>query len=152
MPFEVTQWGYSPDPRKPTYAIEGFDFGQLPPWRWKMTTTGAIFPYEALNAGVVWERSDHGIDFASFAPLVPIPDVTDPLLGWGGTQEPIGGFTINWFCQFFITGADPATSGFFGELYPVAIKARAFTMVNEGGPPPFIPNPLVITPLKWNAE
>jgi len=152
MPFAVTQWGYSPDPRQVDFAIEGFNFGQLPPWRWLMQTSDAIFPYEALNDGVVWERSDHGIDFCSYQPLSPIPDVTDPFMGFSGQQEPSGGFTINWFCAFFITGADPATSGFINELYPLAIATRSFTMVNESGSPPFIPNALVITPRKWNVD
>jgi len=86
MPFAVSQSGYSPDPRPPSFAIEGFDYGQLPPWRWHMQTSNAIFPYEALNAGIVWQRSAHGIDFCSYQPLNPIPDVTDPVLGWSGTQ------------------------------------------------------------------
>lgn len=152
MPFAVTQAGYSPDPRQPDFAIEGFNFGQLPPWRFLMETTDAIFPYESLNDGVVWERSAHGIDFCSYQPLAPIPDVTDPQLGFSGTQEPSGGFTINWFCLFFMTGAGPATTGFLDELYPLAIKTRSFTMENVAGPPPFIPNPLVITPRKWNLD
>jgi hypothetical protein len=118
-----------------------------------METTGALPPYGQLNSGVMWERSAHGVDFCSYAPIDLDPAIEDPLLGFSGTQEPSGGATINWFCNFFMTGADPSTSGFLSELYPVAIAERSFDMFNGGLPPPqFIPNPLVITPRKWNAD
>ncbi len=151
MPFAVTQWGYSPDPRPPDYALTGFDFGQLPPWRWTMKTTGALDPYGALNTGVTWQRTSNTVSFASFLPVVPIPDVTDPFLNFSGTPAPVGGFTVEWFIGFFTTGADPATEGTLTELWPLAIKTRAFTMTNVNGGDPFFPNPLVITPHKWNA-
>lgn len=151
MPFGVTQWGYSPDPRPPDYALTGFNFGQLPPWRWTMKTTAALDPYGALNDGVTWERLSNTVSFASFLPLVAIPGVTDPILNFTGTPAPVGGFTVEWFLEFFGSGDPEATRGTLTELWPVAIGTRSFAMVNLFGGDPFIPNPLVITPHKWNA-
>ena len=134
------------------FALTGFDVGQLPPWRWFMKTTDAEDPYGPLNTGVVWECSAFGVDFASYLPLVPIAGITDANLGFSGTPAPSGGVTVNWFCEFFLTGADPATRGFFGELYPTAIDEREFDMINQTLPGKFIPEPLVITPRKWNLD
>jgi hypothetical protein len=153
MPFAVSQWPYSPDPRTAEYALTGFDFGQIPPWRWFMQTTDALDPYGILNTGLVWERTAHTIASATFAPIVPTPGITDPVLTFFGTLLPSGGVTMEFFCSFFITGADPATAGFINALYPLAIAERSFTMVNQTLPPPsFIPNPLVITPRLWDLD
>ena len=152
MAFGVSQWGYSPDPRGPDYALTGFDFGQLPPWRWMMTTTGALAPYEILNTGLVWQRNANDVKSASFVPIVPTPGITDAFLSLRGTALPSGGITMEWFCSFFTTGHPSATEGFINELYPLALKTRSFTMLNTGLPPPLIPNPLVITPRKWNLD
>lgn len=152
MSFRVSKWPYSPDPRPPDYAITGFDFGEVPPWRWVAKTTGALPPYEALNDGVTWENDVFDATFALYLPVNPIAGVTDPLLGHFGTQEPVDGHTVEWLLSFFTTGADAATIGELDELYPVAIAERSFTMVNVNAPPPYFPNPLVLTPHLWNAE
>lgn len=153
MPFGVSQWGYSPDPREPDYAPSGFDFGQLPPWRWMMKTTDALSPYEILNTGLVWEADSHTVSGARFLPIIATPQFEFPDLSFSGSLLPSGGITIEWFCSFFNTGHPSGTFGFLNELYPKAIKTRSFTMLNTGVPPPsLIPNPLVITPRKWNLD
>lgn len=151
MAWGVTKWGYSPDPRPPDFASTGFAFGALPPYRWTMLTSGALAPYLALNLGVTWTRASDSINSAVYLPVVPIPDVTDPILNFAGTNAPVGGFTIEWFLEFFGSGDPSATRGTITELYPDAIEERSFAMVNLFGGPPFFPNPLVITPHKWNA-
>lgn len=151
MPFAVTKWGYSPDPRHPAFAPTGFAFGGLPPWRWTMKTTGALAPYLALNAGVTWERSSDAINTAAYLPLVPIPDVTGPFLSCLGSNPPQATVSMEWFVGFFTTGDAEATEGFINELFPNALQKRSFTMTNVNGGTPFFPNPLVITPHKWNA-
>ncbi len=152
MPFGVTQWGYSPDPRQVDYALLGFNFGQLPPWRWSMKTTDALPPYEILNDGLIWQRVAHSNDDAAFAPIVATPGITGASLSLRGTEFPSGGVTMEWYCGFFMTGDPFQTEGFINELYPVALTTRAFTMLNGGPPPVLIPNPLVITPHKWNED
>lgn len=150
MPFGVTQWGYSPDPRTVAFGLIGFDFGQLPPWRWSMLTTDALFPYEALNTGILWEPSSIAANEVFYAPTVPIPNVTDPVLTFRGEPTPSAGSTMRFFCSFFTTGAPTEQSGQILALFPKAIATRAFPMSGAASPA-LIPNPLVITPKKWNA-
>ncbi len=154
MPFEVTQWGYSPDPRPPDYALLGYDFGQLPPWRWLMKTTDADFPYMALNDGVLWESSSFLPNFGAWLPLVPIPDVLEPLLFNNGTQEIVAlptPNTITFNCSFFNFFSPFRSSGVIRLVYPDALRVWSFTMSGSGTGGPFFPNPLTITPHKWNA-
>lgn len=151
MPFRVSQWGYSPDPRTPAFGLIGFNFGQLPPWRWAMKTSAALFPFEALNDGVIWQAFSVAADEVFYAAVGGIPDVTDEVLTFRGTLEPSFGNTMRFFCSFFDTGADPEQQGQLLELYPDALKTRSFIM-SGAAMPALIPNPLVITPHKWNAD
>ena len=151
MPYGVTQWGYSPDPRTVAFALVGFNFGQLPPWRWVMKTTDARFPYQSLNDGVTWERSSNTDDEAAYIPVTPIPNVNGAFMSFRGVEVPSGGVTIEWFCGFFMTGDPFQTEGFLFELFPDALQTRSFQMIGGDIGGRWIPEPLVITPHKWNA-
>lgn len=155
MPFAVSQWPHSPDPRLLDFAITGYDFGQVPPWRWLMTTSGAIFPYESLNDGIIWQAASHSINNCEYNVIDLSPDLSDDRLAFFGSRFPIGGApgsTIRIFCTFFQTAADPATNGSLFLTYPKAIGTRSFVMSNDVGGEPFLPNPVLLTPRKWNAE
>ncbi len=155
MPFGVTQWGYSPDPRPPSFCTQGWNFGQIPPWRWFMKTTGAESPYEALNTGVLWtlnESIGFGLGFAYYKPVVPIPGVDDPDLHVFTTDFAGFGQTVAWFCSFFLPPHPDEAVGTIAEFFPIAIAERSFAMVTGGTGGGLIPNPLVISPRKWNFE
>jgi hypothetical protein len=155
MPFAVSQWPYSPDPRPPDFGIAGFDFGAVPPWRWLMESTGALSPYDPLNAGMVWEAAFHTVDSMQFAPLVPLIGVDDQVLEFFGTQEPSGGPPgVTMFMQVRFENTGPLQqSGSRLLLYPPAIQVNGpFNMLNQGVPSVLIPNPIEITPVVFDFE
>ena len=153
MSFAVSQWPYSPDPRLPDFAIIGFDFGQVPPWRWLMTTTGALAPFEILNTGNVWEPFSFGVDRVRYEPVIPMPGVGNANISFFGTQDPTGGgagITQTMAIEFGFTFPNHEL-GFIQLLYPKAIQANGpFNMMNESSPSTNIPNPVTITPVRFD--
>lgn len=155
MPYAVSQWPYSPDPRPNAFGITGFDFGQVPPWRWLMQTTGALAPYDPLNTGMVWENAFHTVDSLQYEPVVPLIGVDDQVLEFYGQQEPSGGgagTTMFMQIRFELTGP-LQQSGSRLLLYPKALQVNGpFNMLNQGLPSVLMPNPLTITPVRYDFE
>lgn len=155
MPYAVSQWPYSPDPRGPDFGLIGFDFGQVPPWKWLMESTGALSPYDPLNDGMVWEPAFFAPDSMQFAPVVPLIGVDDQVLEFFGSQDPVGappGTTMFMQVRFELTGP-LQQSGSRILLYPTAIAVQGpFNMMNQGLPSVLIPNPITITPLVWDFQ
>ena len=52
MPFAVSQWPNSPDPRTNTFNQTGWNFGQVPPFTWILSTTGATGLLAIFNSGI----------------------------------------------------------------------------------------------------
>ncbi len=155
MPFAVTQWGYSPDPREPDFGLIGFNFGQIPPWRWVSKTTFADAPFTALNDDFLWEADTFTSSFVLYKPTVPIPGIFFQNLQFSGTALPQGGpptFTTSWLCSFRNFFPPPISEGTLKETYEDAIGVRSFAMSGMGTGGPLFPNPLVFTPQKWNAD
>jgi len=53
VPFAVTNWPYSLDPRPASFGGVGWGFGAVPPWAWIMSTTNATGPWTSLNDGIL---------------------------------------------------------------------------------------------------
>jgi len=53
MAFGVRKWPGPCDPRSPCFCLLGYAFGAVPPNRFRMITTGALFPYLELNVGLL---------------------------------------------------------------------------------------------------
>ena len=155
MPFAVSQWPNSPDPRTSSFGITGFDFGQVPPWAWVMRTTNALPPFDPLNDGMLWKPAFYGVDFMQFAPEEPLVGVSDQVLEFFGTADPSGappGTTMFMQIRFYNTGP-LQESGSRSLLYPLAIQVNGpFNMRHQGQPSLLMPDPLTITPAKWNYE
>lgn len=147
MPFTVTAWPYNPDPRPPGFSLFGFAFGQVPPWRWILKTTGATGPYVELNSGVLIQNSS----FNEVSAKWDSADAAYALTKAGDQIDLPGfpGFTVHW--ELFI--APPASLGYVGlldESYPDAIHVFSISVDPIAGPPGEIPNPVTVTPRAWN--
>ncbi len=154
MPFAVTQWALSPDPRPADYIVFGWDFGQMSPWQWILSTTGATGDLAVFNAGVLCVNIGNGPGFGDFAPVDPLPTGLALIFFITGTQLPAGGpptFTNHINLQLF----DVTLLLYDGDLrqtYPTAIQVQTPIIMNEFDTSRgTLPNPMKITPAKWNA-
>ena len=155
MPFAVSQWPNSPDPRTAQYAITGWNFGQVPPFRWILSTTGATGALAIFNSGVVLTNDFFNLTLASFRELGTLPDDLTVIMNIIGTQEPAAGpppFTIDiQFTVFQITAT--LADGRLRLLFPTAIAVQGPIPVTDTSPPGMSwPNDAEITPAKWNFE
>ncbi len=149
MPLTVTAWPYSPDPRLPSFSLRGYAFGQVPPWKFLATTTGATDPWTDLNdPGVLLtQKSDVG-------------DITV-------YDEPTGRYLIektgfefvqsgpDHTVKFVLIAQDQPNGDYEGtdfQVFPDAIRIWTVGMSPIGQPSGLIPNPVIITPRKWDFE
>jgi len=154
MAYGVSQWPYSPDPRGPDFAIKGWDFGQVPPYRWTVKTTDALYPYDIFNQGVRIEPWYDSPSLSLYRPVDTLPLGITCEMSIFGSQIPIGGgagTTIQIFLVIGAAGVDPV-NGVIRMLWPTAIKKHGpIDMTSMGLPSEEFPNPATITPRKWNA-
>jgi len=155
MPFEVSQWPYSPDPRKPDFNQPGWDFGQVGPWKWIVSTDNATGIYEQFNDGVIFEAVDPSLpEDTLFLPIVDLGNDLEGFLSIKGLQEPLGAppFTKSFGIRFDVL-ALTVYGGGFNLLYPVAIQVHGpFNMAVDNPSAGTIPEPMFITPAIWSLE
>lgn len=154
MPFAVSQWPYSPDPRGASFDLPGWAFGQVPPWAWVLSTTDATGCYTNYNDGVILKPTSQVPGVTVFENVDVQPDGGGARLTLTGTQEPTGpppGITKTMFLEVLAFGFQAWTST-LTLLYPTAIQEHGpFVMVNTGTPCGTLPNPMKITPAIWNV-
>ncbi len=154
MPFGVTQWALSPDPRPVDFNFPGWDFGQMPPWRWLLSTTNATGIWAIFNAGVVVEFSFGFPNDSGFVEVDTLPDDITVILKILGHQTPIGpppGITKSIGIILLVLGVDKWSGG-KEWLYPTAIEERTGIVLAEDSPSAGdIPDPFKMTPRKWNV-
>ena len=154
MPFAVTQWALNPDPRPVDYITFGWDFGQMSPWKWVVSTTDATGELAVFNDGILCHNDLNSPSFGSFVPDVVIPHDIAIVFTITGTQLPAGGpptFTIEIQLDVFHLTAF-LYQGRLRATYPTAIQIQSPIVMVELDPVfGTIPNPMQITPVKWNA-
>lgn len=154
MPFAVSQWPYSPDPRGPAYIVQGWDFGQLPSWKWDLGTTGATGDLAVFNAGVRFHNVSNTPQFGDFDPDVVLEHDLEVLFEIQTNQIPQGSpppWTVRILIQIS-RGVTPLYSVLFPQLFPTAIQVQGpFAMTEIDTSSGTIPNPMTITPAKWDA-
>lgn len=149
MPLTVTAWPYTPDPRGTHFSIEGYAFGMVPPWKFLVSTTEALPPYDDLNSGVL------------FRTVESIPGRTEYLaeddvykISKTGTIEPdeVFGITVQWDLLFDRPGQF-RYGGVFRELFPPGIQiVGPIQMSSQPVGGTHIPNHVEMLPRKWNFE
>ncbi len=155
MAFQVTKWPYSPDPRFSNFNFPGWDFGQVPPWKWIVSTTGATGPEAIYNDGVLLEPADLTPASTRWDAVASLLFDQDTALKILGTELPTGpgpGITKTFELTLFENMLEN-WQGIITRLYPTAIQVHGgFNMVKTGTPVGTIPNPMFITPVIWNTE
>ena len=154
MPFRVTQWPYSPDPRPPSFNVIGWDFGQVPPYKWHVSAVGANGPWVDLVEG--WTVDPTVVtaspgDYQGDGPASGGLDAQLIIEGFQGEDIIIVGHSI---AMILIVNSPGQPQG-FGSVqltFPTAIQKHSFDSFEIGGSPSdFLPNPPTITPLLWSA-
>jgi len=154
MPFAVSQWPYSPDPRGPGFSVIGWHFGQVVSWKWLVTSSAATGRYSFLNDGLIVASTFDDGATTTWGGSPPFPPTTVVSLVKVGLPAP-GGVpprTITFRLQIF-TGPPPLIVEAL-ELFtfPVAIQQFGPWVVRLlGVPVPEIPNGVTITPTNWAA-
>lgn len=143
MPLTVRAWPDSTDPRGSHFSIRGYGFGAVPPNKFSLITTGALAPYDYLNAGI----------------LIPVLSETEAITTYGdlgvGIQLQKRGFvavqpspedhTVRWILDIQ-TPTFPLYSGerFFES--PYGITQFDIDVTTLGVPDDLIPNPVTVRP------
>ncbi len=153
MPFAVSQWPYSPDPRLAQFDNPGWDYGQVPPWTWILKTTGATGLAAIFNSGVTVKPFAQVPGAVTFENVDVLPDDVTCILAHTTFQDPIGPpgpFTV--FMAIVIRQlGSPEFSGTLDQLYPTAIAIQGpFPMQKIGIGVGTMPNPVETTPAIWN--
>ena len=155
MPFAVSQWPNSPDPRLPNYIAFGWDFGQVSSWKWTVSTTEATGLLSIFNAGVLCHNVFNSPSAGIFVVDDVLPGGLALIFSITGTQEPAGGpptFTIHINLQFFQETGLLYTAD-LRATYPTAIQVQSpFVMVEVSTAFGTFPNPVIITPAVWDAD
>jgi len=155
MPFAVSQWPYSPDPRTPAFNILGWDFGQVPPFSWIMSTTGATGFFSVFNDGVTLRNSFVLPNVGTYDPVDPLGNDLTLIMNIIGSNTPTPVppiFTIDIQIDVFQITAT-VLSGRLLLLFPLAIAVQPpMTMIVAAPPGNDFPNPAILTPAKWDTE
>lgn len=143
----------SRDPRTWLWLHDGFAPGAVPPYKWKIQSSGITNYFQRLNGGLVLPlKSETGVSAAyeiwDFYPAGPT---------WrlfiAGYEPPMPGPTLV-STRFevliqFAGHTDPA-SGVIEQLYPVANSIRTVAMLKPDlSPHPDFPDVVTITPVPW---
>lgn len=143
MPLTVRAWPDSTDPRGSHFSLLGYSFGQVPPNKFLLTTTGALEPYDQFNTGVLIVATD------DTPPTTTYDDGGfDTILLKTGQPEPIG-VPIPWTVRLLLAIQVPPEPLYLGQIdlaFPAAIRTYSIPMVSTGGPPNHLPNPILLTP------
>jgi hypothetical protein len=126
----------------------------VPPWRWIVSTEGALFPFQPLNLGVSVANVAHFPTIGTYESVESYPDGMTIMLQINGSQEPSGpapGVTIG---ISIVADSDsiPDELGQIALLYPTAIAVHGPIAMFGVGPSVLIPNPVFITPELWSGE
>lgn len=153
MPFGVSQWPYSPDPRQPDFGIYGLNFGQVPAWAWTLSTTNATGLAAVFNAGVIVKPVTILAGQTVFENVDDLGDLVTCSVKFSGFLEPFGPS----FDETFIVtpiirqDGDPEFSGLKGWLYPDGIRVfDGIDMTKVGIGTGTMPDPMKITPEIWD--
>lgn len=153
MPYAVSQWPYSPDPRAASFDLIGFNYGQVPPWAWVLSTTDATGLAEPFNGdGVIVKPFTILPQQVSWSNVDPLPDDVSVTMNHSGFPVPVPPGPNTQFHSFIVwQGVLPEFSASFGLLWPDAIVQRPFPVATKVGLGiGTMPNPLVATPAIWN--
>ena len=135
MAFGVRAWPVQPDPRTVAFDLIGYDFGQVPPWAWRLSTTNATGIAEVFNgAGVIVKPFTILPQQVSWSNVDPLPDDVSITVNHSGFPAPVAPGPNTQFHSFIVwQGILPQFSASFGLLWPKAIVQRDFPIATKVG-------------------
>lgn len=142
-PLTVRAWPDSTDPRGGLFSVVGYDYGQVPPNQFLLTTTGATGAYVIFNDGVLVTAVDFGDTATQYTSAA-----MNAILLKDGSEEPIGPpplFTVSMQLNVQIIG-EALYIGTTKDEFPTAIRTWSIDMVKQGAGDSDIPNPILMTP------
>lgn len=151
MPFGVRKYPGNLDPRTNLFLIAGFDWGAYPPYLWELNTSGAVYPYDDLNFGVVCQvdsftHEDYQASITLPLPLHPQYALT--ILGFDDEQPLPFPWTVS-ITLTCIADLIPLHTGVLRLNRPYGIQVfTGLNMTQTSGPINYIPNPVSLTPVK----
>jgi len=154
MPFAVRKWPSPCDPRTACFCLEGYAFGSVPPFQYRVSTTGALAPYDPLNgSGLLFPHVQFfplgGCRFEILqAPLQLQIDITPLSLP---PYDPPPADTLRWFLRFLSAFPVLAQQGEQRARLPQGVSQPPDVMTLPSGGPNRIPNPVVLLPVPWDA-
>lgn len=153
MAFGVSQWPYTPDPRLSDFAIIGWGEGQVPPWAWIISTTGATGIYEPYNSGVAVRNTIRTPTLGEFFQDSDLPGNVNVRWTTTGTQAVAPGpppFTMDMLLKIQVLTVTVWVAQ-IRALYPTAIAVQGpFVKLAGGTPGGTIPNDMFCTPAPWD--
>ena len=154
MPFAVSKWPYSPDPRQPDYITEGWEFGEVSPWKWILATSNATGDLAVFNDGIRCHNITATPTFGGFQPDDPLAGELNIVFTIIGRNIPFGGappYSIEieiwlfWFSTLLYRGN-------VQELFPTAIQVQGpINMVEFDTTFGTVTEPMTVEPAKWNS-
>lgn len=154
MPFAVSKWPSSGDPRNPGHLLIGFEYGARAPWAWLVQSVDANGWAAELATGVRISQIFADVEQGQFArdPQPPLSiEVNASPFGYEPPVVSPPGATLNWLFAIVGAGGEIAAESLWLTL-PNAIQVFTFeNLAFFGADPSTIPNPVTMTPIKWDA-
>lgn len=153
MPFAVSKWPYSSDPRGPEFGGHGWAWGAVAPYAWILSTTNASGPWTFLNDGIILKSSYDDLNTTLWDAVDLTPGEEVRLSKFGAEPPSFPPNSIVLTVQFRTGFPIKLSEDFQFYEYPDAVQVFdgfVVTEVGTGDPDPFIPDPVKVTPAKWN--
>lgn len=154
MPYGVTKFPHAGDPRLPTFAIAGMEYGSAAPWKFRASTVGALPPFDVFNGdGFILDPSIilPGETHWQYNGSTGIANIELIAYGWRDLQPTPVPHSL------YVTLNVGGTSApyHFGEYYatfPDAITGwQHIALHQSSGPTNYFPNPMTLRPMKWDT-
>lgn len=153
MAFGVRKFPDSLDPRGTAFCVEGFAWGAVPAYRYTLSTTGALAPFDLLNAGVTIDFVGGVFGFHEWILFSAEPGTPTYTLAIEGHEVQIVG-PPDWSIDWQIILQAPLVVDHIGDvhaLFPDAITGWPTVAVAPVLPVAnLVPNPIVITPRPYD--
>lgn len=154
MPFGVSKWPASGDPRWVSNLSVGFQYGACAPYKFFMQSVGANGVFAQLAAGVMIEQTYADFEQGQYENPVRLPWELWCSAAPFGYDPPVvfpPGANVNWLMSVVTReGAIAAESLWLTSPNPIQVFTFD-SFVIFGADASTIPNAITITPRKWDA-
>lgn len=151
MPFSVSKWPHSDDPRTTAFCPRGYAPQGFPPYLWRLSTIGADAPFNVFNSGYVVPFVASTLD-NYLAANVPsgsdLMSVSMFILGYESIQVGPPHHTIWIEVIWSAIGVDIQRTE-LKLLWPSPVAERTLPAPLPDTGPPFFHGPVVMTPVPW---